>query len=98
MHSFRAGSFSPSLGKRLPLLSVLISLMMFCAFPLEAQLDRGGIVGTVSDPAGARIPGAKVTITNTATNTDTTLQTNAEGSYSGNNLQIASRPRRRVSR
>ncbi len=56
--------------------------------PVSAQLDRGGILGTVSDLAGARVPSAKVTVTNTATNTDLVMQTNGEGNYSANNLQI----------
>jgi hypothetical protein len=68
-------------------LSVLI-LAVFCACPAGAQLDRGGIVGTVTDLAGARVTGAKVTVTNTATNTDLVVQTNGAGDYSANNLQI----------
>ena len=69
-------------------LLVGLSLIFFCAGPSYAQLDRGGIVGTVSDLAGARVSGAKVTITNTATNTDQVVTTNAEGNYSANNMQI----------
>ena len=64
------------------------ALSILCVSPAAAQLDRGGIVGTVSDLAGARVPGAKVTVTNTATNTGQVMQTNGEGNYSVNNLQI----------
>ena len=45
-------------------------------------------MGTVSDLAGARVGGAKVTITNTATNADLVVESNGEGNYSANNLQI----------
>ena len=41
----------------------------------------GTIVGTVSDPSGAVIPGAKVTITNEATSTARDTKTNGQGYY-----------------
>jgi Carboxypeptidase regulatory-like domain len=72
----------PSFFRRLPL------LLLLCALPAVAQLDRGGVVGTVSDLVGSRVPGAKVTVTNTDTNTDTIVQTSGSGDYSVNNLQI----------
>jgi Carboxypeptidase regulatory-like domain len=72
----------PSFFRRLPL------VLFLCTLPAVAQLDRGGVVGTVSDLAGSRVPGAKVTVTNTGTNTDTIVQTNGSGDYSVNNLQI----------
>src|SRR6266496_3793449 len=40
---------------------------LLCAVALFAQSDRGTITGTVNDPAGAVVPGAKVTLTNTET-------------------------------
>ncbi len=77
-----------SLGKLLPCCLFVLSLFILSVSPAGAQLDRGGIVGTVSDLAGARVTGAKVTVTNTATNTSQVIQTNSEGNYSVNNLQI----------
>jgi hypothetical protein len=88
MHFSRAGVPLFPVGKLLPHFLSIVSLVVFCACPAGAQLDRGGIVGTVSDLAGARVTGAKVTVTNTATNTDLVVQTNGEGDYSANNLQI----------
>ena len=88
MHFSRAGVSLFPVGKLLPHFLSIVSLVVFCACPAGAQLDRGGIVGTVSDLAGARVTGAKVTVTNTATNTDLVVQTNGEGDYSANNLQI----------
>ena len=42
-------------------------LILLCGAPLWAQLTAGSIVGTVTDPTGATVPGATVTITNTST-------------------------------
>jgi hypothetical protein len=88
MHFPRAGVSLFPVGKLLPHFLSIVSLVIFYACPAGAQLDRGGIVGTVSDLAGARVTGAKVTVTNTATNTDLVVETNGAGDYSANNLQI----------
>src|SRR5689334_4674055 len=44
-----------------------LSICFFCAIPMWAQSDRGTITGTITDPAGAVVPGAKITLTNTET-------------------------------
>jgi hypothetical protein len=88
MH-FSRGGVTVSSGRRLlPYFICVFGLAIFCACPAGAQLDRGGIIGTITDLAGARVLGAKVTVTNNATNTDQVVQTNGEGDYSANNLQI----------
>ena len=46
-----------------------------------AQETRGSIVGKVTDPSGAVIPGATVVVTNTAMGTKTNVSTNSEGFY-----------------
>jgi len=46
----------------------LLTLVLACVSPLLAQTDRGGITGRVTDPGGAVVPGAKVTVTNAETN------------------------------
>lgn len=46
-----------------------------------AQTNTGSIVGTVHDPSGAIIPGAHITITNSATDVTTSLVTNSAGGY-----------------
>src|SRR5215831_17408973 len=46
----------------------------------RAQTE-GGITGTVTDSSGAAIPGASVTVTNTATRGTRTTTTNAQGLY-----------------
>ncbi|MEK6396983.1 MAG: TonB-dependent receptor, partial [Terriglobus sp.] len=46
-----------------------------------AQLDNGSITGVVRDSSGAVIPGAKVTIRNTATGVTAELKSNGDGAY-----------------
>ena len=47
-----------------------------------AQIGGGGTIqGTVTDPGGAIVPGASVTVTNVATGVETTKQTNEAGVY-----------------
>jgi len=51
------------------------------AFPAIAQSNKGTIVGTVTDPNGAVVKGAKVTATNVATNKSSEATTGDEGTY-----------------
>ncbi len=55
-------------------------LTMFSAASLSAQ-TAGIISGHVADPTGAVIPGASITLTNTATNTSRTTVTTPSGDY-----------------
>ena len=58
------------------------------ARPAVAQVDRGGVVGTVSDASGARVAGAKVTTTNLATNISESAVSDTQGNFSINSLLI----------
>ena len=60
-----AGKFARTFAPVLPAVFVLLSI----TGPLFAQttVGTGSIVGTVSDPSGAVVSGAKMTITNVAT-------------------------------
>jgi len=49
----------------------------------QSQATTGVIEGTVSDPSGAAVPGATVTLRNSATNFERTLQTDADGRFRG---------------
>jgi len=53
-----------------------------------AQVQNGQITGTVTDPTGAAIPNAKVTVTNPATNLSSSTTTNASGNYVVKELPI----------
>ena len=59
--------------------------LLVCALAslVFAQSEIGGATlnGTVTDPSGAAIPNAKVTITNTATGVTRTLTTNEAGLF-----------------
>ncbi len=55
-----------------------------------AQTITGSVVGTVTDPAGAVIPGAKVSATNAATGVTTGTVTNQDGLYNLRFLPIGS--------
>jgi hypothetical protein len=71
--------------------SVLVCAIALLAFiqPLGfAQLTTGGIVGTVSDPSGSRIPDVTVTALQVETSTSTTTKTDSSGNYTFTNLKI----------
>ncbi len=58
------------------------------AMPGAAQVDRGAIVGAVSDPSGARIANAQITLTNIATSESVRVTTDDEGNYNAKLLRI----------
>ncbi len=58
---------------------LLLALLLVSA--VFAQRDLGTITGIVSDPTGAAIPNAKVTITEVATNLSYDVATNTAGEY-----------------
>jgi hypothetical protein len=64
----------------------LAAALLSCAVFLSAQTNRGGITGTIFDPTGAVVPGAKVTITNVGTNAAITVTSSGAGSYVVPNL------------
>src|SRR5436190_1828846 len=53
-----------------------------------AQVQNGQITGTVTDPSGAAIPNAKVTVTNAATGLNVSATSNASGNYTVKELPI----------
>jgi Carboxypeptidase regulatory-like domain/TonB-dependent Receptor Plug Domain len=60
---------------------MLVALLLSLALVVQAQTSRGNVSGVVTDAAGARIPGATVTLTNTETTVSRTATTNDEGFY-----------------
>src|SRR5215469_15502186 len=63
--------------------SILLQILM-CAialFQAAAQTLDTGILGIVTDPTGATVAGAKVTITQTATGVEKNVITDAGGRY-----------------
>jgi len=56
------------------------------AFTALAQVQNGAFTGTVTDPSGAAVPNAKVTITNLGTNASMTATTNNTGLFNAREL------------
>jgi hypothetical protein len=63
-------------------------LFLFLGVQLQAQYDNGSLVGTIRDSSGAAVPGAAVTITNTATGITTKETTNGSGDYEVPSLRV----------
>ena len=70
--------------------NLIVAVLVFCAFwpQAYAQSESGRVVGTVTDTSGAVIPGATLTITNTANGLILTSSSTSDG-----NLNIAAVPR-----
>src|SRR6184192_8521 len=67
---------------------MVLAFLVLAATSLIAQTFRGTILGTVTDPSGAVVSGAKVTIAAVNTGLERTTQTSADGSYSIPELPI----------
>jgi hypothetical protein len=61
--------------------STLTAILGFAASLLVAQSYQGGVRGSVDDPAGAAIPGARVTLTNDGTGEVKAAVTNNDGGF-----------------
>jgi hypothetical protein len=61
-------------------LSLAVSLI-FMGCVAQAQFDVGSLVGTIHDQSGAAVPGASISVTNTATNIETSTTSNSSGDY-----------------
>lgn len=64
--------------------AILISLLLPTA--MFGQTFFGSVVGTITDTSNASVPGAKVTIADTATNEEHTVTTSGTGEYQFLNL------------
>jgi hypothetical protein len=65
---------------------VLMVAVLSCCAVATAQTQQGRIVGRVTDPTGAIVPNAAVTIRNSETGGQRVLQTNEAGEYVAPNL------------
>jgi outer membrane receptor protein involved in Fe transport len=67
---------------------VAAAVMLFALSAVAfGQTETGQIIGKVSDPNGAVVPGANVTVKSVETGAERTATTNDEGSYTVTNLQ-----------
>jgi hypothetical protein len=72
-------------------ISLMLTSMVFvllATLSLSAQTFRGTILGTVTDPSGAVVPGAKVMVKNSGTGLERSTETSADGSYALPELPI----------
>ncbi|HYL14538.1 MAG TPA: TonB-dependent receptor [Terriglobales bacterium] len=67
---------------------MMLAFVVLTAATLAAQTFRGTILGTVTDPSGAVVAAAKVTVKNVSTGLERSTQTSADGSYSIPELPI----------
>src|SRR5437868_4699836 len=61
--------------------SLLLCAIFCAALVVNVQTSRGTVSGTITDPSGAVIAGATITLTNTQTTVARTTTTNNEGFY-----------------
>lgn len=67
----------------------LVLIVVLCLAGLAlAQTDTARLFGTITDPTGAVVPNATITLTDAATGRVVTAQTSASGSYALNALPI----------
>lgn len=64
----------------------LLSLTLFCPSAGFAQAVFGNITGTVTDPAGAAVPGAQISISDTERGATFQTSTNSSGNYGQTHL------------
>ena len=67
-------------------LAVLTLACTWLAPQAAGQAVYGSVFGTITDPSGAAVPGAKVTVTSVSKGTTTETTANADGNYSVTHL------------
>ena len=70
-------------------ISLVLVVSVMCAggvFPAHAQTGAGEITGLVKDQAGAAVPGATITVTETRTNVQRVAVSTGDGVYTAASL------------
>ncbi|HTR66857.1 MAG TPA: TonB-dependent receptor [Terriglobales bacterium] len=67
---------------------LILPCILLLVLSAVAQIQNGQFAGTVTDPSGAAIPNAKISIVNLGTNLSATATTNATGAYTIKELPI----------
>jgi hypothetical protein len=75
---------------KLYIVRLCLTFHALCVFSsvTYAQVDRGAMVGTISDTSGSRVADAQITVTNLETNQPSRFATDADGNYSAPLLKI----------
>jgi len=74
------------MARRLIIAAFLAGLLVLTSAPASAQAVYGNIFGTLTDPSGAAVPNAKVTVVNERKGTTDEATTNDTGNYSVTHL------------
>ena len=69
------------IGRRVAIICVIALVTLNIAATRLSAAGNGSVSGTVADPSGAVVPGATVTLTNTALGTTFTAVTDGKGLY-----------------
>jgi hypothetical protein len=72
----------------IPVSAAVLSITLLLAASATAQQATAKIIGTVTDPQGAVVPGVKIAATNTATNITVRTTSDKDGFYQVLNLPI----------
>src|ERR1043165_9994759 len=72
--------------KRIRILGLAALLSLAMTASSRAQDTNASLSGTVTDPSGAAIPGARLTLTNEATGFQSNFVSDESGNYSFRNL------------
>ena len=79
----------PCRHESLPLIAALALLLLLPSASLaQSTISTGNVNGTVTDPSGAAVAGAKVTITRAETGVSTVVTTNAGGLYNSGSIAV----------
>src|SRR5256885_1955160 len=71
-------------------LAIIVGAALLGVTALNAQVDTGSIIGTVTDASGAVVSGAKVTLTNEGTGGALTTVTSTDGVYKFSPVRVGS--------
>ena len=72
--------------RSLAVFAIAVIVVLATSVPAVGQAVYGSIIGTVTDPQGAAVPNAKITVTNVRKGTTDTATTNDSGNFSVTHL------------
>ena len=81
-----AGNLHPALGKIARFLCCIFAMLVLTSLHVCYGQDVSGMTGEVTDPSGAALSGATVTLKNAATGQSFTATTNSQGVYRFNEV------------
>jgi len=74
--------------RKLSQVVTIVAFVIACFASAHGQVTTGSVRGVITDPNGAAVPNAKVTITKKSTKASNTSQTNGSGQFEFSNLGL----------